>query len=151
MEDNVDRCQRIGRYIAEIHRASGIYFTKRFNKFGIGSGQCLFLLTLYDNNGMTQEKLTKKLKLDKATTARAIKKLEDEGYVKRIKKEDDRRAYNLMITEKAEEIKEEVYSIMNEWESMIKNCIKREEAEELLILLGKLANSSLVNKEDVYE
>lgn len=140
-------CQYIGRYIGEIHRASCIYFSKQFNKFGIGSGQYLFLLNLYKNEGITQEELTERLKLDKATTARAIKKLEDEGYVERIKKETDRRAYNLKLTEKANEIREDVYSIMNQWESRIESCLNEEESDKLVELLEKLANSSLIRKE----
>ncbi|WP_297420325.1 MarR family winged helix-turn-helix transcriptional regulator [Clostridium sp.] len=139
--------QHIGKYIGEIHRTSGIYFSKKFSKFGIGAGQYLFLLNLYKNDGITQEELTEKVKLDKATTARAIKKLEDEGYVKRVKKENDRRAYKLQVTEKAEQIKEEVYLIMDEWESKIRSNLTDEESEELAKLLEKLSKSSLINKE----
>lgn len=138
-------CEHIGKYIGEIHRSSGMYFSKKFSKFRIGSGQYLFLLNLYRNNGITQEELTEKVKLDKATTARAIKKLEDEGYVNRVRKENDRRAYRLELTEKAEGIKEDVYSIMNEWETKIRSCLTKEEAEELVNLLSKLSNSSLFN------
>jgi Transcriptional regulators len=143
--------QHIGKYIGEIHRSSYMYFGKRFSKFGIGAGQYLFLLNLYENDGITQEELTKKVRLDKATTARAIKKLEDEGYVRRIKKESDKRAYRLELTEKAEQIKDDVYSIMNEWESEIRMCFTDEEFQELMNLLNKLSKSSLINKEDIHE
>lgn len=143
--------QHIGKYIGEIHRSSCMYFSKRFSKFEIGSGQYLFLLNLYKNPGITQEELTEKVKLDKATTARAIKKLEDKGYVRRIKKECDRRAYMLELTEKAEQIKEEVFLIMEEWEDKIRNCFTNEESEELMKLLNKLSKSSLISKEELYE
>lgn len=136
-------CEHIGKYIGELHRASGIYFSKKFSKFGIGAGQYVFLLNLYKNSGITQEELTEKVKLDKATTARAIKKLEDEGYVSRVKKESDKRAYRLELTEKAENIKEEVYSIMEQWENKVRSCLTKEETEELINLLSKLRNSSL--------
>lgn len=139
----MDNCQHIGKYIGELHRASGIYFSKKFNKFGIGSGQYIFLLNLYRNSGITQEELTDIVKLDKATTARAIKKLEEEGYVSRVKKENDKRAYRLELTEKAENIKEEVYSIMDQWENKVRSCLTKEETEELINLLSKLRNSSL--------
>jgi len=139
----MDNCQHIGKYIGELHRASGIYFSKKFNKFGIGSGQYIFLLNLYRNSGITQEELTDIVKLDKATTARAIKKLEEEGYVSRVKKENDKRAYRLELTEKAQNIKEEVYSIMDQWENKVRSCLTQEETEELINLLSKLRNSSL--------
>lgn len=151
MDTNIDGCEYIGKYIGEIHRISCMHLSKKFSKFGIGSGQYLFLLNLYKNEGITQEELSEKLKLDKATTARAIKKLELEGYVTRSKRENDRRAYSLMTTKKAQIIKEEVYLIMNEWEHMVKNCFTEEESKALMSLLRKLTNSSLFSKEEFYE
>lgn len=141
----------IGKYIGEIHRASNMYFSKKFSKFGIGTGQYLFLLNLYKRDGVTQEEITEELKLDKATTARAIKKLEDEGYVTRVKKDNDKRAYRLELTEKAEEIKKEVYRILDEWESEVTNCLADEEAQELMYLLDKLSKKLFNYEEDVYE
>jgi len=143
--------QRIGKYIGEIHRASGIYFSKKFSKYGIGAGQYLFLLNLYTHDGITQEQLTDEIKLDKATTARAIKRLEDEGYITRMKKENDRRAYNLKLTEKAELIREDVYLIMEEWEAEVRNSLTNEESHQLMNLLNKLAKSPLITKGDKYE
>jgi len=147
----VESCEAIGKYIGEIHRSSCIYFGKKFKRFGIGSGQYLFLLNLYKHDGITQEELAQKVKLDKGTTARAIKKLEDQGYVKRVKKENDRRAYKLEVTEKAEQIKKDVYVIMNEWENEVRKCLANEESQELENLLNKLSKSSLIAKEDMYE
>ena len=147
----MESCEAIGKHIGEIHRSSCIYFGKKFKRFGIGAGQYLFLLNLYKHDGITQEELAQKVKLDKGTTARAIKKLEDQGYVKRVKKENDRRAYKLEVTEKAEQIKKDVYVIMNEWENEVRKCLANEESQELENLLNKLSKSSLIAKEDMYE
>lgn len=147
----MESCEAIGKYISEIHRSSCIYFGKKFKRFGVGAGQYLFLLNLYKHDGITQEELAKKVKLDKGTTARAIKKLEDQGYVKRVKKENDRRAYKLEVTEKAEQIKKDVYVIMNEWENEVRKYLTNEEAQQLVNLLNKLSKSSLIAKEDIYE
>ena len=143
--------QHIGKYISDIHKSGCIYFNKEFRELGIGAGQYIYLLNLYRCDGITQEALTAKVKLDKATTARAIKKLEDKGYVKRIKKEHDKRAYKLELTEKAEAIREQVYLIMNEWDTKVRNCFTDEESQELIRLLDKLAKSSLITKEGIYE
>ena len=143
--------QHVGKYISDIHKSGCIYFNKEFRELGIGAGQYIFLLNLYRCDGITQEELTAKVKLDKATTARAIKKLEDKGYVKRVKKENDRRAYKLELTEKAEEIREKVYLIMNEWDIKVRNCFTNEESQQLMKLLNKLSKSALITKEDIYE
>lgn len=141
----------IGKYIGEIHRASTMYFGKRASKFGIGAGQFFFLLNLYKRDGIAQEELTEKLNLDKGTTARAIKKLEDEGYLNRVKNENDRRAYRLKLTEKAEQIREEVFAILDEWEIELRSCLNDDECETLFYLLNKLSKEFFYNKEDIYE
>ena len=41
----------------------------------------MFLLELYKKDGKNQEELSEKLNIDKGTTARAIKKLEEEGFL----------------------------------------------------------------------
>ena len=77
---NKRRCDNIGKYISQLYRRGGIFITKRMEKYNIGQGQFMFLLELYIEDGRNQEELSKVLKIDKGTTARAIKKLEEEGY-----------------------------------------------------------------------
>ncbi|WP_322395982.1 MarR family transcriptional regulator, partial [Clostridium perfringens] len=54
----------------------------------IGQGQFMYLLELYIEDGRNQEELAEVLKIDKGTTARAIKKLEENGFVRREKDEN---------------------------------------------------------------
>ena len=72
------------------------------------------------------------------------KKLEDNGYVQRIKRTDDKRAYSIMTTEKAESIKQEVYAIMDTWEEKLKSCFTTEEAKQFMKLLNKLESENLI-------
>lgn len=137
----------IGKSIARIHKMSMMYLSKCFSKFNIGSGQCFFLVKIYNNPGITQEELASSMFFDKGTTARAIKVLEDNGYVKRIRKDNDKRAYSIIATEKAENIKKDVYSILDSWEETFKNCFSVDEGEMFVKLLNKLENNNF-NKED---
>lgn len=101
----------------------------------------MFLVNLYKNDGINQEDLAEILNIDKGTTARAIKKLEDEGFIRREKDERDKRAYKLYITDKAKEIKEEVYSILIEWEEVLLCDLTKEEIIIIKELLKKISNS----------
>ena len=144
MQKQDNKCEYIGKSLGKIHRLSMMYFSKHFSKFNIGSGQCFLLVRIYNNPGITQEELAISMKLDKGTTARAIKKLEDNGYVQRIKRTDDKRAYSIMTTEKAESIKQEVYAIMDTWEEKLKSCFTTEEAKQFMKLLNKLESENLI-------
>ena len=89
----------LGKYISLIHRQANVFFTKEFSKFGFGSGQYMFMIHLYKNDGISQEKLSELLNIDKGTTARSIKKLEKEGFIIRLKDEHDKRAYKIYLTD----------------------------------------------------
>ncbi|MGL5752897.1 MAG: MarR family winged helix-turn-helix transcriptional regulator [Paraclostridium sp.] len=83
----------IGKYISQIYRKGRTFINKELVQQDMGSGQFMFLIQLYKQDGINQEELTEKLSIDKGTTARAVKKLEEEGFVIRLKDESDKRAY----------------------------------------------------------
>ena len=87
MNNKNENCDSIGRYVSEIYRAGNIFFSKAYTKYDIGAGQYLFLRILYKLKvDPTQEELSDILNIDKATTARAVKRLEETGYIVREKK-----------------------------------------------------------------
>jgi DNA-binding MarR family transcriptional regulator len=67
--------------------------------FRIGSGQYIFLMAIAGKERITQKALSKELLIDKTTTAKAISKLEAEGYVRRKSDPEDKRYHLLYLTE----------------------------------------------------
>ena len=82
--------------------------------------------------------MSTRLSIDKGTTAKAIKRLEEEGYVKRIPHEEDKRAYRVYITPKGFEIKKEFYEVLQNWNFYIEEALKDDEIKELNTLLNKI-------------
>ncbi|HWJ03616.1 MAG TPA: MarR family transcriptional regulator, partial [Verrucomicrobiae bacterium] len=82
----------IRRDISTLYRYGQAYIAKRIGALDIGSGQYIFLMTLFRKGGISQEELSCYLRIDKGTTAKAIKKLEDGGYIKRETDLKDKRA-----------------------------------------------------------
>ena len=139
----------LGKSISRIHKMSMMYLTKQFSKFNIGSGQCFLLVKIYNNPGITQEELASAMFLDKGTTARAIKILEDNEYIKRVKRDDAKRAYSIVATEKAESIKDEVYLIIDSCEQALKKCFSVEEEKQFIALLNKLTHSDFLKGDNI--
>lgn len=129
---------RFGKHISLIYRYSQIFFNPLLEKYNLGSGQYIFLMSLYDNDGIIQEELSQRVKLDKGTTARAIKKLEQEGYIYRITSEDDKRAQKLFITEKAESIREYLENILNSWNEIMLKNFSQDQVEQLFDSIEKV-------------
>lgn len=138
---NSDHSEDIGRYIAKIYCKGSALISKELQEYGIGSGQYAFLLQLYRKDGVSQEELAKLLLVDKATVARAIKKLEEENLVYRVRNEKDKRYYKVFITEKALNIKEEVFNKLHAWDETIKQSLTKEEEAQMIYLLQKITNS----------
>ena len=133
-----DEREPIGRYISLIHRKGKCFITKEMSKYGIGSGQIMFLMQLYKKDGISQEELSENLNIDKGTTCRAIKKLEEEEFLIRVKDENDKRAYKLYLTEKSKAMKDNIKSLLDEWEKHISKELSNEEVETLFSILKKI-------------
>lgn len=129
---------RFGKHISFIYRYGQIFVIPLLSNYNLGSGQYQILMTLYDNTGIIQEQLSKLVKLDKATTARAIKKLEEEGYVFKMASEDDKRAQKLYTTKKAEAIREHLEGVLNSWNKIMLQDFSQEQTEQLFSLIEKV-------------
>lgn len=141
---NAEKCKgnkHIGKYISQLYRKGGVFINKEVSEYGIGSGQFMFLLELYINDGKNQEEIAETLKIDKGTTARALKKLEEQGFVTRIKDENDKRSNKIYLNDKAKDVREGVLDVLNDWNKEITKSLTEEEEEMLKSLLEKVCKN----------
>lgn len=78
--------KEILREIGMIARALDSISNIEFKQFDLTKGQYLYLVRICENPGIIQEKLAEMIKVDRTTAARAIQKLEANGF---IEKKDD--------------------------------------------------------------
>lgn len=132
----------LGRYVSMLFRQNRWYMDQRMSAFGLGSGQYMFLFFLYNHNGANQDEISKALELDKATTARAIQKLEERGFVTRSTSEKDKRVNQVFLTQEAYDIQRELKSISSEWKAILVEGMDLEELDMLETLFGKLLENA---------
>lgn len=91
------------REIGMIARALDSISNIEFKEYDLTKGQYLYLVRICENPGIIQEKLAEMIKVDRTTAARAIKKLEMNGF---IEKKDDlhNKNKNLFPTEKGKNV-----------------------------------------------
>lgn len=108
---------QILREIGMIARCFDTISNVEFKDLELAKGQYLYLVRVCENPGIISNKLSEMLKVDRTTTARAISKLEESGFIE-IKKDDvNKRILRIYPTEKGKityEVlkKEENYSEM---------------------------------------
>ena len=132
----------IGKYLSIINRKGNVFITKEISKFGIGSGQVMFLMELYKKDGISQEELSEVLNIDKATTCRAIKKLEEAEFLTRVKDKNDKRAYKLHLTQKSKDMEESIRGVLRICEDHISKNLSEEEVKTLAMILKKICINS---------
>lgn len=133
---------KLSRDISIIFRHGKAYIDGEMAQYAIGSGQYGFLYYLYGHNGATQDEISRGLDMDKATTARAIQKLEDNGFVDRVRNEKDHRVNNVYLTEKSSRLKNDLFAIARRWDAILLETFTDEEKECLQKLMFKLSTNA---------
>lgn len=134
--------ESIGKWVSIMYRYGQSYINKELKEYNLGSGQFTFLINLYKKDGISQEEIADNLNIDKGTTARAIGKLEEEGYVRREKDLKDKRTNKVFLTDKAREVEPKIYKILCEWNSIISNGLSEEEMQISISLLQKMCSNA---------
>lgn len=108
-------------FIALIHNISKNqikYLKSRIEEYDLGR-EIRYVMMVYDNPGCSQDDLVNIYGESKANVAKVLRKLEDEGLIKREVDPDNRRKYMLMATSKAEELVPKVRQISKDWEKEV--------------------------------
>ncbi|WP_242996785.1 MarR family winged helix-turn-helix transcriptional regulator [Lacrimispora amygdalina] len=141
--NELDKHREIGKYISIIQRLNNMFYANRLSSFQIGCGQQFFLLQIFKNPGMNLHELALNGHYDKATATRAVKKLEEEGYVRTEMEEGDKRVRRIYLTDLAKPVVEKTLECVDEWAEIILEGLtgeERQEAERLLIRMAANAH-----------
>ncbi|MDQ0088903.1 DNA-binding MarR family transcriptional regulator [Paenibacillus anaericanus] len=92
------------REIGMIARALDSISNIEFKKYKLTKGQYLYLVRICENPGIIQEKLAEMIKVDRTTAARAIQKLEMNGFIEKKDDEHNKKINKLFPTEKGRSV-----------------------------------------------
>ena len=118
-------------------RTQNLFRNNLEDKF-ISKGLQAYIIVICDNEGAIADEITKILKVDKGTTARAIAKLEKENYILRVQDENDKRKYKLYSTDKSKELYAKIVALYYNIAEEALNILDEKEEKELLRILGKV-------------
>ena len=96
------------------------------------------MMALYHEGDLHQECLARKLHVDKATTTRALQRLERGGFVSRVKDEADRRAYRVQLTDIGRGGEPQVKEALKGWTRLLSMGLTETELELTRELLQRM-------------
>lgn len=133
----------LGKWISILYRYSMIYANEFLKDFGMSGGQLPFFMNIVGNPGVTQEDLSKLLRIDKSTTARAVKSLCINGFVVRKIDKKDKRMYRLYPTGKALKIKELILREAYNWDTVLLKGFCKEDRQKIRRALKIMVENAL--------
>ncbi|AMD17447.1 hypothetical protein TL18_05080 [Methanobrevibacter sp. YE315] len=108
-------------FIAWIHNISKNqmkYLNSKIQDMDLGH-EMRYIMAVYDNQGLSQDDLVRIFGQSKASIAKSVKKLEDQGYIKREINPNNRRKYMLKTTSKGEDLVPKIRKISKDWEKEV--------------------------------
>jgi DNA-binding MarR family transcriptional regulator len=138
----IEKKDTLGILISILYRFGSMFINQELQKAGIGPGQHAYMLYIADNDGVSQDDIARHFKVDKATVARGLKKLELSGYIERSVNADDRRAYNLHVTPAGREILPHILKALLTWGEGLTRDIPPEGIAQAIELLKMMAQNA---------
>ncbi|RCW47660.1 MULTISPECIES: MarR family winged helix-turn-helix transcriptional regulator [unclassified Halanaerobium] len=129
----------IGKWIARLYKDHDQFVDELLEKHNLNHSEGNILIHLYkDGDGINQKALEECLGVDKATVSRSIKTLLRKKYLRRNKSPSDGRANLIYLSKKAEEKREEIEHIYQQWFKIFLREIPEEDAEVVIKTLKKM-------------
>ena len=100
-----------------LHKNNRKYLNDALAMHDLNLVQAMCILILDEKSDLSQQDLTDILFLTKSGIKKAVKKLEDMGYVERTESKTDARQHVLNLTDKGKKIIPTLHDINDEWES----------------------------------
>jgi MarR family transcriptional regulator for hemolysin len=122
-------------------------FDQRVAKIGVTRSQWTMIAVVSRRPGVTQREIAEVLEMSEASAGRLIDRLCGEGLLERKPKEDDRRAYCIHMTGKADAILDQISAIASENEKVAFAGFDQAELEQLDTYLDRLAANAAASRQ----
>lgn len=100
-----------GFLVRDTHLLFAKALRNRLQPHEITPGQWYFLRTLWEEEGLSQRELSRRVGTTEPTTVSALRLLARHGMIRRVRNPKDRRTINIYLTDKARAMKEELMPI----------------------------------------
>lgn len=108
MTDALLREESLGYQVNHLARLLAHSLAARIAPYGVVPGQFAQLLALFEQDGLTQRELCDRVRIEQATMAKTLQRMQRDGLVRCVPDPDDRRRIRVYLTDRARAIEHEV-------------------------------------------
>lgn len=130
--------ESVGYQIRATHRALQRFLQLKIEPRGITLGMWYFLRALWNEDGLTQRELSRRVGTMEPTTLNAILTMEKAGFVRRARSKKDRRKSHVFLTAKGRKLRSELIPLAKEVVDTAVQSLSRPEVKALLAGLAEI-------------
>jgi DNA-binding MarR family transcriptional regulator len=139
----IDLADNEARHIAILYRQLLKQLERELAPLGLGPGRYPYLFALYIEDGRSQQALADVVVADKAAAARALARLEADGYIRRAPDAADRRALRVYLTARSRRLRPVIERAAASTIAGLTAALAEPERAQLRQLLRTLATAQL--------
>lgn len=138
----VDNFQTLFDLIGELARRRFQFAERSYSSLGLNHTEARLLTLLHRQKGIaTQESLSQQIFVDRSNAGRALKKLEEGGYIGRRKDDVDKRTNLVELTVKGRKVISDIAKLKSAMAQNFFGDLSESEASEVINLLRKAVDS----------
>jgi len=134
----IDIEKSVGFLLAKAYQRASTLFKEEFKSYDLTPQQFGLLAFLWQEDRLSQAELSAKSQIDRTTMGGIVDRLEKEGLVKRLPHPDDRRAYQVFLTDRGKTMEDELCALAICAQKKLTAPLTSEEQAMLIRLLEKL-------------
>ena len=132
----------VGRYMGMIARCARMHLVDVLEPLGVSEPAFPLLMMLYDGDDLFQDDMVRIHPKDKANVARALFRLEEDGFIYRQTATHDRRKKRVKLTPKARRLESQVRRLIEKWEDTVFLGFTQKERETAVRFLQRMAQNA---------
>ncbi len=109
---------------------------EHFTEQGVSVGQWSMLLFLWEEDGLTQKELSRRMHIEEPTVARTVDRMERDQLVTRHRDADDRRKIHVRLTDRGRELRDDLIPFAQEVNGRATRGLSEQEKERINSLLS---------------
>ena len=139
----------VGYQIRMAYRAMQRLLQSRIAPHGVTLGMWYYLRALWSEDGLTQRELSQRIGTMEPTTLSAIQIMERNGFVRRVRSQDDRRKMHIHLTRKGRDLESILMPLAVEVVETSVAGFSPDEVKLLLRLLGAIRDNIEASQADL--
>lgn len=130
-----------------IVRYSRSFLEKRLKQYDVSFNEQIMLMYISKKEHINQDNIAKNFITDKGTVAKAIKKLEEKGFIIRKENPSNKRENIITLSTKGQDIICYMNKLLIEWQEIVFKDFSEEEIDQMKKLAGKILKN-IASEED---